>query len=386
MANKRILIITPRFPYPEAGACEQDRAEGIRQLKRLGYDVRVIGKYFDWQNKDEIIEYWRKEGIVVDLVQYQQKKAVSFILDGAAAEYADPKMSALIEEVLSEFPADIAWFDYTYLWPLYRLFRQRHIPIVVRSINFEAFHYLDEDGRSFIHYLKFIPKVLTEFITARQANLLFSISPKERTYYQRIGARNAMNLPLRSLQHKLSTHTPRITETLHLFFSGSTYNVAHNRRALEFILKELAPALCIKYGDGVVFHVTGSKFPDDLVSYIRDNVQYEGFVEDMDTFLENMDIAVVPSFFGAGMQQKIFEPLARGFPTITNRRGIAGYPFVAGEDYSAAESLEEYISAIEQLQSFEYRCSISRHCAIKSRSLFSGGLIDSLIHNEIEKI
>lgn len=384
--SKRILIITPRFPYPEAGACEQDRAEGIRQLKRLGYDVRVIGKYFDWQDTEEIIAHWRKEGIAIDLVPYQKKKPFPFIFDGAAAEYADPKLTTLIEQVLSEFSADIAWLDYTYLWPLYHIFKKRHIPIVVRSINFEALHYLDEDGASLVHWIKAVPKFLTEFITARRADVLFAITPKEEKRYQRIFARHAVTLPLRALYKKLGTHTSKETEQFHVFFAGSTYNVAHNRAALEFVIKEIALRMYEKHDMKYIFHIFGAKFPTDLEKYCVHNVVYEGFVDDLDRALLPMDIAIVPSFFGAGMQQKIFEPLARGFPTITNQRGIARYDFMPEREFIAAENADEYVGALERLQSLTLRQELSRAAQEKAQILFSQSVSDSIVHNALENI
>lgn len=66
----KILVVTPRFPYPEAGACEQDRAEGIRQLQRLGFKVRVIEKFFDWQSVEEIKKYWANQGVEIVSVPY----------------------------------------------------------------------------------------------------------------------------------------------------------------------------------------------------------------------------------------------------------------------------------------------------------------------------
>jgi len=42
--KKKILVVTPNNPFRKKGACEQDRARGIEQLIRLGYDVRVIVK------------------------------------------------------------------------------------------------------------------------------------------------------------------------------------------------------------------------------------------------------------------------------------------------------------------------------------------------------
>lgn len=400
-SEKRILVITPRFPYPEAGACEQDRAESLRQLRRLGYAVRVVGKYFAWQDKNEIIAFWQKEEIDVTLVPYQYVNAAKegkwemgngkwlfvlthpWYLDGSTLEFADDVMQETVRAVADEFKPDIAWFDYTYLWPLYRIFQKRKIPIVTRSINFEAQHYLDEDGRSIGHCIKSLPKFLTEYITGRKSDIVFAITPKEERQYKKFFARRAVTLPLRALYNKLGTHVPRPTDQLQVFFSGSTYNVTHNYRALQMIIKDIAPRVEQQFGDRFIFHVTGAKFPDNLRQYVKGNVRYDGFVENMGHYLKNMDIALVPSLFGAGMQQKIFEPLARGFPTITHARGLAGYPFSPGNDVLTAETTEEFVATLGRLRSLAERERLSKNAKKVSQELFNRERMDGIAQREL---
>lgn len=394
MEMKKILLVTPRFPYPEAGACEQDRAEGIRQLQRLGFEVRVIGKFFDWQNTEEIKKYWTNQGVSVMPVPYVLNRISKvekfkmllkhpFCLDGSVLEYVEPNIQEVFKRQLDEFKPDYVWFDYTYLWPLYKMAQERKLPIFVRSINFEARHFLEEDGRTILNYLKYIPKYFTEKITAKAAKVVFSITPLEKKMYEKVGAKRVVNLPLRALSKKLNTHTPKETPRLHVFFSGSTYNVSHNKRALEFIIKELAPKVYKKFGNTFAFHITGAKFPDELKSYLIDNVVYDGFVSDMEKFLEGMDIALVPSFYGAGMQQKIFEPLARGFPTLTHKRGLADYDFVAGDDVLTADSINEFIQQLDKLQSFDLRKKLSNNCKKKSQEQFSREFLDKIVFDSI---
>jgi hypothetical protein len=343
--------------------------------------VRVIAKYFDWQPAAEIVARWRAEGIPITLIPYRKHKRFSLIPDRAAAEYADPAMRRAVRDAIADFHPDVMWCDYTYLWPLYGEAKRRGIPVITRSINVESRHFLDEDGRTVVNYLKFIPKYISELITARRSDAVFAITPREEAWYRSHGAARAATLPLRALPRKTGTHTPRETDTLHIFFSGSTYTVSHNRRAAEFLLRDLAPRMFGAYDRGYVFHITGAKLPADLEPYIRDNVVSEGFVQNMDAFLADMDIAVSPSLFGAGMQQKIFEPLARGFPTITHPRGIAGYPFVSGRDFFAAETAEEYVRALAALRTIDKRRELSDNCKRKSAVLFSEQALNAIILN-----
>ncbi len=401
ISKKKILLVTPRFPYPEAGACEQDRAEGIRQLKRIGFEVEVVSKYFIWQDAGLIKDLWGKQDVQVTLEPYkvsnntsllEKVKKVLFVLmhprylDGAVLPYRDVKMQILLRDRISSFKPDYVWFDYTYLWPLYKLAEEKNIPIIVRSINNEADHFIDENGKSAFSYIKYLIKKRTEKITATTVDLLFSITPNEQYKYKKLSKKNIVNLPLRALHYKLATHNPRKVNHLHVFFSGSTYNVAHNRKALEFILKDLAPLVYKKEKNNYIFHITGAKFPKKLERYIKDNIIYEGFVDNFEDFLKKMDIALVPSFFGAGMQQKIFEPLARGFPTITHERGLRGYPFLPEKDLLVAKTATDYYKALQKLKLFSMRKKLSNNSKKISKDLFSRDILDNIVCSKIENI
>ncbi len=398
--SKKILVVTPRFPYPEAGACQQDRAEGIRQLIRLGFSVRVLTKIFDWQDPNIISNVWKAEGVAVCSVPYKYQRLTikekikmalplifrPWLLDPSTFEYRDPEFQKLLTKELDEFSPEYVWFDYTYTWPLFSVVKKRGIPVIFRSITYEVDNFLEEDGRGVVQYLKALPKIFSEWKACRLADIVCSITPREQKKYQRLGKRDILVLPLRSLHTKLHTHTPRVTDTLHVFYSGSTFSVEHNKRALKFILTELAPRVLKTYPGKYVFHITGAKFPEEFKIYLNTHVQYHGFVDDLETFLKGMDIALAPSFFGAGMQQKIFEPLTRGFPTVTHARGLADYPFIPGEDVLVADSADQFLNQLATLQSYERRLLLSKHAQEKSNTLFSRAMLDQVVGEALDRV
>jgi hypothetical protein len=393
--QKKILIVTPRFPLPDKGACEQDRLAGIMQLKRLGYDVMVLAKTFRWQDTQAIAEFGRQNNIAIVTVLYQseikklpaqklffyfKRLANPLYWDGAAYEYAQADIKNALRAALRQFQPDAVWFDYTYLWPLYRVVKKQKVPIITRSINFEPRHFLEEDGRTLLNYFKVIPKHISEYMIARLSEVVFAITPREEKIYQKLGAKHTATLPLRKLPAYLAaTREIKDKAVLDVFFMGSTYNVAHNRRALEFVLREIAPRAQAAVPSTFRFHILGSKFPDEFKKYLNDAVVYHGYVADLEKFLDNMDIALIPSLFGAGMQQKVFEPLARGIPTITSERGIAGYPFVHDEHVLCATSAEECTAALRRLRDSQLRRELSKNALALSRQLFAPQILDTII-------
>ncbi|MEK7598904.1 MAG: glycosyltransferase [Patescibacteria group bacterium] len=394
MMPKKILIITPRFPLPDTGACEKDRFEGIKQFKRLGFDVRVVSKVFSFQDKKDIEKFSADFGIPVKLLEYENKFSLRkffnpFYWDGAAHEYSGKSTQEAVEAILDEWHPDLVWFDYTYLWPLYGLAGRRKIPIITRSINFEPDHFLQEDGYSLLNLIKFLPKLASEIITIYKSDFLFAITPNEEKIYRRLGAKNIKTLPLRGLSLCFnSIHGVNNKDILNVFFMGSTYNVHHNRAALEFILKKIAPEARKKYPLKFKFYILGSKVPEDLTKFFGEDIIYVGHKnhEALDEFLAGMDIAIVPSLFGAGMQQKIFEPLCRGIPAVASLRGLAGYPFEHRKHLLAAETLGEFPDLLSELRDAGLRRSLSENSVALSKKLFSSQASDSGILKALNQV
>ena len=401
--SKKILVITPSLPFPATGAEQSDRAYGISHLKNLGYEVRVIAKLVAWQSKEQVKEIEDKTGILIITVPYKfsnktltlkdkikkilLKISNPFLLDGAALEYAEPEIKKTLKKEMGIWQPDIVWFDYTYLWPLYGIVRKQKIPTITRSINYEPIHFLQEDGYTLFNLLKSVPKFFSEFLSSIKSDHIFAITPKEEKIYKMMN-KQASVLPLRGLPYCLKkSHPINDKKTLNVFFMGSTYNVSHNRKALEFILKEIAPFMSKHHPNQFLFYILGKKVPENYNEFFKDNVIYKGplYGNELESFLLNMDIALVPSLFGAGMQQKIFEPLTRGIPTITSKRGIADYPFKDRVHVYFAKNKADFINCLLELRDKVKREKLSRESINLASELFSQQSIDKVVQSVINK-
>lgn len=382
----KILVVTPRSPFSLSGACEKDRTAGILHLKKLGHEVQVVTKYLSSSDDLKYQEAFADEhSIRVVGVPYLSRPQsvgewVGYLLrylrargDGAAAEFFDPAFQDAVTESLDAFVPDLIWVDYTFLWPVYHLFHERKIPIVTRSINYEPDHFLSEVGSSLLTYLKYPPKVYSEKRVVKESAVIAAITPNEEKVYRGLGANKTLTLPLRDLPNVLERpgYVPHERRPLKCCFMGSRYSIGHNRRALEFLLTIVMPELEKRRPGQFALHVTGSKFPDAFSHYLSETVVHEGFVDDLQAFLESVDIAVVPSLAGHGMQQKIFEPLVMGIPTVTHARGLAGYDFITGVEVLSVNETDQFIDAIEKLAKPEVRVSLSEAAKRKAQTLFS---------------
>ena len=313
MSAPRILVLTPWVPYPITGACQQDRFYGLKQIQALGYDIHVVAKIHAWQPRQEIEDVYAKEGIPLTLVPYATSmkslllKRLSRILrtpallDGAALEYTEPQYEQIVCDLVTSFKPDLAWIEYTPLWPLLRLLKPFGIQTIMKSSLNEPANCRDENGWSLISILKSLPKYPGERIAARESNFIFGITPVEERWYRSFGAKQAGTLPLRGLSRCFAQKKHEAKDVLDVVFLSSNYNMGHNRDALRFLLNEIIPCVRKRAPGKFRFHLTGSKFPEKERAKLGDDVHVTGFVPDIGAFLATMDIAVCPWISGHGM-------------------------------------------------------------------------------------
>lgn len=395
----RILVVPPILPFPPTGACEQDSAEGVRQLVRLGHQVCVFCLLQDYQDPKLVKKMSNSLNVPIRAEAYPNIRERSLetlahrfmsvfrspaFLDGAAYVYQRPEILRAYEACLEKWQPDLVWVDHTNLWPLTRLAGARGIKTVIRSHNFEPRHLLDERGHSFPNYLRYVGKFLGELYSLRYSNVLVAITPHEKAIYHRLryGRARIHLLPLRGLPKTLRTPRPqREHSPLNVFFSGSTYNVAHMNLALQFIVTRVLPEVRRRGRNRFKFYITGGKIPAWAAHFRAEDLVMSGYVREYDAFLENMDIALGPSLVGAGMQQKLFEPLCRSFPTVLSRRGIGGYPVEHGAHALVVTQNveEEFVDYILELQSLGLRTDLSQQASQLCKTLFSQKVLDNTV-------
>ncbi|MCD4761049.1 glycosyltransferase [bacterium] len=396
---KKVLIITPKFPFPIRGASESDRAYGIQQFLDLGFEVKVITK-ISKDKIDKVEPVARELDIDIYPVTYKFSKSRSesikrylkalftnpALLDGAAREYSDPELVKKFKEVLKHWQPDYVWLDMSFMWYLIRFVDRQKTKVITRSQAFEASHFIEEEGISLKNLGFYFAKFFTEKQTARKSDLILAITPEEADIYKKLGAKNVATLPLRGLPHLLKDEKGiKNGFPLNVFFAGSTYGVQHNKKALKFLLSEIIPEVNKKAPGKFIFNIFGRKFPDEFKKYLTDNIKYLGFVDDYEEMMEQMDIAIIPALAGRGMQQKIFEPLVRGIPVIASPRALAGYHFKDDRELLYATQSQEFVDKLLKMQDFELRERLSRAAIKQSKELFSKEILDKIVLDNIEK-
>lgn len=390
----RILVYSNKLPFPDQGASLRDRLDGVKQLDRLGHQIKLVAHLYPNQNPESVRELERKLGIPAVAISVSGRpprdlrRGVAMmkspgLLDGMAYINALPEVQSFVEQSIHTWQPDLLWLDHTWSWPLLRLAQKYHLPTVVRSQTFEPLDFWERSGKSLSNGLRFVGKWFGEWMCLRYSDVLAVISPREMGIYSRLPGRRASLrlLPLRSLDSCLQPakqHKDR--SPLKVFFMGSNYDTFHNRHALEMILKKILPELRNRSAGEFLFHIVGRKIPAHFQrDYDGENIRFLGWIEDLEAFFPDMDVALVPTPLGWGMKQKVFEALCRGFPSILDHRAVSGYPIQHGVQALLASNWTDYIESLLALRSVDLRKRLSRAAFEWSVEWFSTERMDRIV-------
>lgn len=387
----KVLVLLEDLPYPITGAYQQDVTSGIKQMQRIGIEVAVA--LFSSRNQD--VEAFRQY-LGLPLTSHHPPTLYDLhrghwftrllnptLLDGAYYQYYAAPTQDFIRRQIERHQPDLVWVEKTFMSIVPTIAKEYSLPTIFRSHNFEPFHMLDTYGLNIKSLLRLVGRWFGEKLSATSALAVAPITPNDAALYEQwYGVSSLYVLPLRRLPALL--RPPRVVldhKPLEVFFLGSNYRISHNAWMARYIIGKIVPRIQQIAPGEFRFHFLGGKVPDRLKYLEAPDVIFHDFVQDLDVALKRMDVALLPSLIGYGMQLKVFESLARGFPTITSFRGIAGYPYVAGEHLLISDTVDSFVKNLLAMRSLEIRRALSESASARTSSLFNQESLDNQLRN-----
>lgn len=119
-----------------------------------------------------------------------------------------------------------------------------------------------------------------------------------------------------------------------------------------WFVREVLPILR-RSRPNAAFDCIGARPPAHLTAAVRDDpgVNIVGYVEDVQPYLRNAAVMIVPLRAGGGMRVKILHALARGMPIVTTTLGAEGIALTHGRDALIADRPAEFAAAIDDVLS-----------------------------------
>jgi len=350
---RKILVLTPRFPYPVIGG---DR---LRIYKICEY----LSKYFDLTllslcEKKEEINMDIDDSVFKEIHRIYLPKFISYIntiisvptsTPHQVAYYKSYKYKKKLEELLPKHDAVFAHLirtgDYVKnkdavkilemtdaISLNYKRVRQNSIT------NFRSFVYSIEQKR-LEHYEKSMSEHfdLLSLISPIDKEFLFKDKMNVKVYGNGVDA-NLLPFYKREIQDK----------NVNLIFIGNMHSL-QNMDAVLWFAKYILPKIKVK-GKNVILKIIGRiKEVDEIKLSKYTNVKIIGAVNNVADASLDGHIGICPIRLGAGVQNKILEYMALGLPCITSSVGYEGIGALNKENILIADTIDEYNHEINAL-------------------------------------
>jgi glycosyltransferase involved in cell wall biosynthesis len=141
-----------------------------------------------------------------------------------------------------------------------------------------------------------------------------------------------------------------------------TLSYPPNADGVRWFLNEIYPRVRSALPDAGLTIVGKQPPPDFVEAAAADpSVRVTGYVPDLQPYMDEAALVVVPVRAGGGMRVRILEAFARGMPVVTTTVGLEGIDAEPGRDVLVADTPEALADAVrEVLESEELQMRLSR--------------------------
>ncbi|MDH4474208.1 MAG: glycosyltransferase family 4 protein [Fluviicola sp.] len=230
-------------------------------------------------------------------------------------------------------------------------------------------------------YLRSLARSLKreEIVLLNNADAIWTITSEDAQRFKELG----ITKPIQVIPVVMETSTQAADYESGDFFHLGSMNWVPNQLAVKRLVSELWPLLQLDKTQHQL-HIAGS-FPESMEETAAPGINYHGFVQNADTFMQQHGILVAPITAGSGVRIKLLEAMALGVPCITTPLGATGIRFE--EDcLKIASSNEEWLHTMETLAlSTENRQELGRKAQRYMEKYHSFATINAQILAALER-
>lgn len=330
----KILIITPRIPYPPYRG-DKLKIFNISKILARNNSVTILTFHNNKKNLAATEEI-KKLGINIKTVWLpvfssllKMAMALFINLPFQLAYFVSRKMKKEIRRTVEQNEFDVIYFHLI-----------RSAQYFESAENSAALKVLDFTDAVSLYLTRFAEVTKNPFkkialklelsriekyeIAAQKFDTLFICSEKDKDYLEK----KKLHPNIQFLRNGFDAEQFQADKVLYeknrIIFTGNMPYFP-NRDAVLYFTKEIFPLVRENYPTSK-FYVVGQKPPSELKNLKSSNIVVTGFVENIKREYQLSEVNVVPVRFGAGTLNKVIEALALGIPTVATSMSVAGLP------------------------------------------------------------
>lgn len=388
----KILIITPRVPYPPFRG-DKLKIFNMTEFLRKGNEVKIIS--FRRGSRDaEYIEEMKSKGINIETVNMSLVKSVINLIPALftkipfqVAFYSSVAMEKKILEENNNY--DIIYFH------LIRTARYREIIKTTKTkciidftdaISLYLKRYSEVLKNPFKKLMVGIEKKRIEQYepVANKFERVYVCSEVDKKHLENKGVKN-----IRILNNGVDLKTfsaGNVEEENHRIIFTGNMPYFPNYDAVEYFVKDIFPMI-LKEIPETKFYAVGQKPPAVVRSLASSNVIVTGFVEDIRTEYLKSSVNIAPIRFGAGTLNKIIESMVLGIPVVASALSVAGMPEELKKYIYIASGEKEFADKVIYVLKNNQECRLKAKEAVPDiKKLLDWEVILANFENELKEL
>ncbi len=184
----------------------------------------------------------------------------------------------------------------------------------------------------------------SELAQARRADAALVVSEEEAEELREAGIASVVVVPT---FYEIAPEGPLFAARRDLLFVGG-FRHRPNRDAVCWFVHEVLPAVRARLPD-IRLLVAGEEPPPEVRALAASAVQVLGHVPHLEPLLATARVAVAPITWGAGVQGKVHQSLARGLPCVATTLAAEGLGVTAGRELLIADLPAAFADAVATL-------------------------------------
>ncbi len=311
-------------------------------LDKLGMSVYTVS--FE-RNESSIFQYLSFHKIIIAIKSFFSLQP--FFL----SKYKNKEMVQLVQSIGKANTFDIVHIEYNIMHHYAKLFPNTPIVLTEHDVttHFKERLYLESSSRltKTLRYLDYLNWNRLEPRIIRKFNVVTCLTNIDKNYAEKW----ARIPPIRVVPPAISVkgNLPQNKHKALMTFVGS-FNRIPNIQVIEEFINGLFPYFA-QHDIQTTIRIAGKHLSDDLQKKLEKfpNVEYAGFVNDIDTFIAESILFIAPIKTGAGFKMKTTHALACGTPVLTTSVGAEGINITSDEGLFVEDNMIQFAKTCEKL-------------------------------------
>lgn len=375
MSKTKVLWVLPKYTFPindgarvASNSLAKSFATTVDQL-----DVLVLAAQDESSSIDEYKKNWNAQD--VDIIKRPSQAnfihklivwLIHFIkhplLPLTISNYNRPQLSKKVAQTIENRTYDLIVFDGLHSWASFILASKidsfKDTKFIYRAHNVEqdlwttaASKTYNPFKKMFINYQSYIMGKF-EGDLIQKSHTTWAISEEDNVRFSSIYSQASFDtipvgLNFTKLPHEKSVpKNPQ--DPIQILFIGRL-DWPPNKEGLTWFLNNVWPQIIANRND-LILNIAGSGNSSWVSKYeALKGVKFLGFVDDLGELYRQVDLSIMPIFFGSGTRIKVIESVSFGVPIISSAVGVQGSGLIEG-DYITAELADQWIQKLTHLQ------------------------------------